>query len=361
MERRLGRDFRVPFTSTPMPESARDLGAEAYTVGAHIAFAHGRCTPSTNAGTRLLAHELAHVAQQSGAGVVRRCVNPKKNDPIYDAVAKAIRANATYKAQASADQAVADGIIVDAKKKPGAFTTSASCRRFSPLGDKPPAQISIETQTATTAARRPGTDARQKTGRRRKTRCRGRVIGSGQNLRQDQGQVRRRYPEVDRSNPKNIVVRAKVHLQKAGTGTMPTSPVSSRWRTPSKRLPRPRGLLVDVTFVDVADAETFTANVDPSQWETATRWSGGDPTGFAHELFHMFAYRMDCYDYIQSHARNDSMLGKTGCIGLHSSLRSPGFDNPASLMGEGSHPLDDDARRVAGLDIATCVAIRRSK
>jgi hypothetical protein len=45
--------------------SARSIGARAYTVGEHVAFKHGEYAPSTNAGRRLLAHELAHVVQQS--------------------------------------------------------------------------------------------------------------------------------------------------------------------------------------------------------------------------------------------------------------------------------------------------------
>jgi hypothetical protein len=44
--------------------SARDIGARAYTVGNHIAFADGKYAPDTHAGRELLAHELTHVVQQ---------------------------------------------------------------------------------------------------------------------------------------------------------------------------------------------------------------------------------------------------------------------------------------------------------
>jgi hypothetical protein len=40
----------------------------AYTVGQHIAFDTGRYAPETFAGRMLLAHELAHVLQQTGGG-----------------------------------------------------------------------------------------------------------------------------------------------------------------------------------------------------------------------------------------------------------------------------------------------------
>jgi hypothetical protein len=47
-------------------ESARMMNAQAYTVGNHIVFDTGEYAPDTAAGQKLLAHELAHVAQQTG-------------------------------------------------------------------------------------------------------------------------------------------------------------------------------------------------------------------------------------------------------------------------------------------------------
>jgi len=46
-------------------DSARDDAAKAFTVGNHIMFDAGRFAPDTGDGRRLLAHELAHVVQQS--------------------------------------------------------------------------------------------------------------------------------------------------------------------------------------------------------------------------------------------------------------------------------------------------------
>jgi hypothetical protein len=48
--------------------SAEAVGASAYAVGSDVVFAEGRHTPGTTSGRRLLAHELAHVLQQRGAG-----------------------------------------------------------------------------------------------------------------------------------------------------------------------------------------------------------------------------------------------------------------------------------------------------
>ena len=56
--------------------SATAIGANAYTVGNNIVFGAGQYAPTTQSGTRLLAHELAHVAQHRTAqdGPVRRAV-----------------------------------------------------------------------------------------------------------------------------------------------------------------------------------------------------------------------------------------------------------------------------------------------
>jgi hypothetical protein len=50
-------------------QSARAVGARAYTMGNHIAFADGEFAPWTPAGRSLLAHELVHVAQQAGGAL----------------------------------------------------------------------------------------------------------------------------------------------------------------------------------------------------------------------------------------------------------------------------------------------------
>jgi Domain of unknown function (DUF4157)/L,D-transpeptidase catalytic domain len=67
MERRFEHDFshvRV-HANAAADESARDVSAQAYTVGHNIVFGAGQFAPTTPAGQRLLAHELTHVVQQS--------------------------------------------------------------------------------------------------------------------------------------------------------------------------------------------------------------------------------------------------------------------------------------------------------
>jgi uncharacterized protein DUF4157 len=51
--------------------SARAINARAYTVGHDIVFGEGAYAPGTTSGKHTLVHELAHVGQQSRAGVYR--------------------------------------------------------------------------------------------------------------------------------------------------------------------------------------------------------------------------------------------------------------------------------------------------
>jgi Domain of unknown function (DUF4157) len=69
MGQRFGHDFshvRV-HTGTAAEQSAREVSAYAYTVRQDIVFSNGRFAPGTHEGRRLIAHELTHVVQQSGA------------------------------------------------------------------------------------------------------------------------------------------------------------------------------------------------------------------------------------------------------------------------------------------------------
>ena len=67
MGQRFGHDFasvRVHADAVD-EQSARDVNANAYTVGHDIVFGAGRFAPGTHDGRRLIAHELTHVIQQT--------------------------------------------------------------------------------------------------------------------------------------------------------------------------------------------------------------------------------------------------------------------------------------------------------
>jgi hypothetical protein len=66
LEPRFGHDFSTiqVHTDATAAASAEAVGARAYTVGNHLAFAAGAYAPHTEQGRRLIAHELAHTLQQ---------------------------------------------------------------------------------------------------------------------------------------------------------------------------------------------------------------------------------------------------------------------------------------------------------
>jgi len=73
----------------------------------------------------------------------------------------------------------------------------------------------------------------------------------------------------------------------------------------------------------------------------------------------MFAFPLDRYDYIESHSGNEDMKIPKRLHWFSEELTKPaGYNNPASIMSGGPHPLDDDACNVAGLTVTTCVAAR---
>jgi hypothetical protein len=71
MEGRFGTDFgdvRV-HTGGAAEESAKSVGAHAYTVGSNVVFQRDRYDPGSDAGRTMLAHELTHVVQQRSGPV----------------------------------------------------------------------------------------------------------------------------------------------------------------------------------------------------------------------------------------------------------------------------------------------------
>lgn len=83
MEPRFGHDFsgvRV-HTDQVAARSAESVAAQAYTVGSDVVFGAGRYAPASRDGQRLLAHELAHVQQQSGPALQRQALLGQQSQP----------------------------------------------------------------------------------------------------------------------------------------------------------------------------------------------------------------------------------------------------------------------------------------
>jgi hypothetical protein len=87
MESRFGHDFgqvRV-HADAAAAESAWSVDALAYTLGTDVVFARGQYAPHTAAGQKILAHELAHVIQQSSARATTPKLDSGPNDPSEQA------------------------------------------------------------------------------------------------------------------------------------------------------------------------------------------------------------------------------------------------------------------------------------
>ncbi len=90
MGQRFGYDFskvRV-HTGNAAEQSARDVSANAYTVGHNIVFGAGQYTLESTAGRRLFAHELTHVVQQRDRG--SKMIGAPKGD-VTDSIAPIVQ------------------------------------------------------------------------------------------------------------------------------------------------------------------------------------------------------------------------------------------------------------------------------
>lgn len=89
-EPRFGIDFsqvRV-HTDAKASEAAKSVNAQAFTVGRDVMFGAGRYSPGTEAGNRLLAHELTHTIQQGGGTQFKRFEHTD-HPPDQDAATRA--------------------------------------------------------------------------------------------------------------------------------------------------------------------------------------------------------------------------------------------------------------------------------
>jgi hypothetical protein len=94
MESAFGHDFsqvRV-HAGNQADSAARAVGALAYTAGSDVVFAAGQYAPGTSRGRRLLAHELAHVVQQSAGMVSVSGAVSSPGDPLEQAADRAAEA-----------------------------------------------------------------------------------------------------------------------------------------------------------------------------------------------------------------------------------------------------------------------------
>jgi len=155
-EPRFGRDLsqvRI-HTDAQAARAADRLDANAFTAGRDIVFGAGRYRPDSTEGRRLLAHELAHVAQQeSGAPPMimrddKGPAFPKKGVKIIgkdaDAVVKVLADCSGLGLKLDADKILT---ITSKKEKKGAGISAAARNQVLAMADAPTYGVIIDTDS----------------------------------------------------------------------------------------------------------------------------------------------------------------------------------------------------------------------
>jgi len=139
LEPRFGHDFsRVRIhTDTRANESARQVNARAYTVGRDIVFNTGQYAPHARSGQELLAHELAHVVQQSHAQSVNTSGISRSGDPFERAAHRAAHAVSAGLSPADSLDGTPPALQRDEEKKPTPEEIAAKSAKTGPATSKP--------------------------------------------------------------------------------------------------------------------------------------------------------------------------------------------------------------------------------
>ncbi|HEX8070847.1 MAG TPA: DUF4157 domain-containing protein [Pyrinomonadaceae bacterium] len=146
-ESRLGADFggvRV-HTDASAAESARAVAATAYTVGRHVVFDAGQYEPRTEAGQRLLLHELVHTMQQDAAAAPRLDTALSVSDPAEPAEREADAvADAALRAQPAAPAQRAAPQVARQAPQPAPAPAQQADAAAQPGATEPPAKVELK-------------------------------------------------------------------------------------------------------------------------------------------------------------------------------------------------------------------------
>lgn len=383
MEGRFGREFsdvRV-HTGSEAAALSRDLGASAFTLGSDIYFGAGKYRPDTDTGKRLLAHELTHVVQ--GGSSIHRCADEDAGAD-YDAIIKDIKALKAYTDLDEYSKSVTELIVTEAKAKSDClyyaknlkllFETPMKALDLTASDNRKKTDKALEIEEARLGTGKgqeqvgaeeaatadpvaagtsgPGTAAPAQT--RNWTEIAG-VSGGG-------------IYYVDKTDLTNILVKVKVLLTPIGSGTYDDVNKIKRMEDSIEKHASRKGFTMNIEFVNPDNdpafrpsADTFSFNVDPNGWPDSGNWSGGDPTLYAHELYHALALPMDRYSYIEVHAKNPSLsVGSRLDLFLRQVRKPEGYDDASYLMGHGGSPSEEEICAVAGVDKDECFKAREA-
>ena len=351
-------------------QSAKAVGALAYTVGRHIVFGAGQFSPSTSSGRLLLGHELTHVLQQRGS-VVQRTPDPAALKDFDDRVA-ALRKNPAFIAAAK---------LADTKQELEEILSKARTRDnatyyieklellFNTPEEKPEAQATQFGQETAKAASDEVTRLATPEGTAR--------AGVEEAVSKDPTRVfskmegragpdgKRPTFQIDARDVTNIAVQVKVKPVAKGKGTVDDVNHVKQLQDLIEKKASTLGYNVDLDFVDTSGPDVFEVGVDPSDWPTSGNWVKAE--ALAHELHHLLNLD-DLYDYIEAHAGNKLMKIPSRIHWFRVQMdKSPEPEAGKSIMGHSTTggrnlPSDIDVCRVAGktnaADLADCVTKR---
>ena len=277
-----------------------------------------------------------------------------------------IREHPIYRALASVARTLANEIIALARRRSNCLYYAAKLKLLFDTPDAPPAlpgqpppqgstlernRQRVEAAADEERIRLASPEAQAQVGRQEQ------IADAAQHFEPRVGQNGKKFL-VDRSDPRNIVVRIKVRLQAAPGVTTTTDIANERLLEDAiERVAETHGYTVDVVFVDADGPDVFSYTVDFDKWPTSSNPVGNART-LAHEIHHLMGLP-DRYDYIEAHAANRNMAMPDRLRWFREQMnRQPDPKAGESLMGSGSKLLDDDVCRVAGLDAAACAAAR---
>ena len=384
MESAFGYDFgRVRVHTDGRAAGAADnVDARAFTYGQNVAFAAGEYSPHSAAGSRLLAHELAHVVQQGTGAVSPRVQRQPRKSPQaqlnrrmkehaelrhFDFGAYWIKQPPVNKKYLKHKTKV-DQLLSTARKSQFRLVYLEAIRtalrtperlRAAPFQAKQTKRL----QSSAKAATRPlSTLSGYFASFSEEFESSGSPRGRWKKLKGFGG----KYYRVDRRDLRNIVVRVRVFL--TGPNNQHVKLVESM-EDAIEKSSAGTGYTLDLDFVGASQKnkdDVFTVEVDTGKWPTSGNWVGNVKT-LAHELHHLLDLP-DRYDYLV-HKKNlyMPMASRLHWIGeqIDTDTKRKSRVDPLekkSFMGGskgGTKLTDEDICLVAKMPMAQCLQVRR--
>ncbi|MDB4923272.1 DUF4157 domain-containing protein [Mucilaginibacter sp.] len=380
-EPKFGYDFskvRV-HTDNEAARSAHSINALAYTTANNIVFNSGQYSPQTIEGKRLLGHELTHVIQQQQGRMIQRAPDNKPAPPVSGAskdedeakdLEKEILGMSEFTSLDPKPKAEGMEIITRAKTKP--LGSSKGQRNYylkklkialtTPFNGVKPTGGGYGCSPVLEKKNRAIVGAALKTEEKwggAYSDVDEKAVAKGTKAVKRTGEQGKIYT-VDRSDPRNILVKIKVHLN----GKKDEVDKIKALEDAIERAVSigTKGYHLDIEFVDKSGPDVFEFDVNFCEWPNSGNWASS-PDTLSHEVHHALGLG-DRYDYIESHSKNPDMPVN---MRLHWFLeqmkKTGGARDPFSKMATSSNSLlAEDVCKVAfesAADQKKCIDARK--